>query len=189
MGKRGSGKTTLSRKLQFFPRIVIFDRLHEYTSDEGKIVKTFSEFADAIRDTVESSSFKIIFQFDIEQDNHSEVFNQALKLLYYRGSVAIVIEEVWNFASPHFLPKWFEELLLTGRHRGCALITTSQRPAAIHKTILSQSHHIFCGTLHERNDLRYLSEIMGESVDQLPKLGVFRFLWFRPGQPNKVISN
>lgn len=190
LGKRGSGKTTLGRKIQsVYPRLVIFDRLHEYECEENEEVETFDAFAEKIKWSLDQEQFKIVFRFDIEADNHDEVFNHALRVLYYRGSCCVVVEEVHNFASTHFLPQWFREILLTGRHRELSLILTSQRPAEIHKTLLSQSAHIFCGSMHESNDLRYLSSFMGDDAEKLPHLPQFRFLHFRPGEPSQEISN
>jgi hypothetical protein len=193
LGKRGSGKTTLSRKIQSaFPRTVIFDRLHEYEFKKSNFdceVSSFEEFAQAVKWSVSKERFRIVFRFDIESTNHDALFNETMRVLYYRGSVCAVVEEVWNFANPHYLPKWFNEWLLTGRHRRNGLITTSQRPATIHKTILSQSHHIFCGQLHEKNDIDYLEDVLGEAAGQLPTVGNFKFLHYRPGLSTRIISN
>ena len=193
LGKRGSGKTTLSRKVQqVYPRLVIFDRLHEYATEKSEgfaEVTTFGGFANALTWSLDKTRFKIIYRFNIEADSHDEEFNQAMRILYYRGSVCAVVDEVWNFANAHYLPKWLKEMALTGRHRGCSLITTSQRPAEVHKTLLSQSHHVFCGQLHEKNDIKYLSEVIGSDAEKLPSLPQFKFLHYRPGFQTSVVSN
>jgi hypothetical protein len=193
LGKRGSGKTTLSRKLQSaFPRLVIFDRLHEYQGQNSEnfwTVHTFDEYCAAILASVGKKRFTILYQFDLEQDSHAEEFNQALRILYYRGSACAVIEEVHNFATAHYLPKWFKEILLTGRHQNLALIATSQRPAELHKTLLSQCHHIFCGSLHEKNDINYLSSVLGDAADSVSSLKIGRFLHYRPGEDVQIVTN
>lgn len=191
LGKRGSGKSTLGKYIQrVFPRVVVFDRLHEYSGDKSAIyVSTWEEFSEAIRATAAAARFKIVYQFDIEATNDDAVFNEAMRILYYRGSICVVIEEVHVFASAHYLPQWLREALLTGRHRKMALIATSQRPAELHKTLLSQSHHIFSGTLHEKNDVNYLASVMGEAAFSLSQLKPFHFLHFRPGEKTQVIRS
>lgn len=195
LGKRGSGKTTLSRKIQkhsAFQRLIIFDRLGEYSDEKGenvKICETVPDFGAALKEFLKKPKFTLIFQFDIEATNHDEDFNQLMRALYYLGNFCIVIDEVHNFASTHFLPQWLREVLLTGRHRKLALIGTSQRPAEVHKTLLSQCHHIFAGTLHEKNDVDYLSKVMGPEAERLSKLKPYHFLHFRPGFPAKIVKN
>lgn len=197
LGKRGSGKSTLAKKIQsIYPRVVIFDRLQEYPKESGANfhdVSTFEGFGAAVQHCVSLQKFKIIFRFDVEATNHDAVFNEALRVLYYMGKecggLCIVVEEAHNFASRHFLPQWFKECILTGRHKGLSIITTSQRPAEIHKTLLSQSHHIFCGMLHEKNDIAYLQSVMGDDALKLSQLRQFNFLHYSPGEKSKIVSN
>ncbi|MCM2278322.1 MAG: hypothetical protein NDJ89_09625 [Oligoflexia bacterium] len=202
LGKRGSGKTTLARKIQrdrAFPRLVIFDRLREYSNERGPgvhFVSTFDGFGRAIRETMDAPAFKLIFQFDIEADNHDDVFNEALRVCYMRqracrwqSSLCLVIDEVHNFASPHFIPKWLKECLLTGRHENIGLISCSQRPANVNKNILSQSHHIFCSNFNEANDFNYLKEFMGSHAAQLRTLRQYQFLHFRDQNPPQIVTS
>ncbi len=193
LGRRGSGKTSLSRWIQtVYPRVVIFDRLNEYPEEHGPgkwTVRTFDEFCEAVKGSHGLKRFKILFQFDIEEDNHSAVFDEAMRVIYYRGDLCVVVEEVHHFATAHHLPKWLKEVLLTGRHRALALIATSQRPAEVHKTLLSQCHHIFCGTLNEANDVKYLASVMGSAARRVAALKPFQFVHFRPGEPVSIIKS
>jgi DNA helicase HerA-like ATPase len=80
-------------------------------------------------------------------------------------------------------------MILTGRHRKNAVIVTSQRPAEVAKTLLSQSSHIFAGCFFEKNDMDYLASAVGSEVNRLPSLPIGHFLWFRPGKEAKIIQN
>lgn len=204
LGKRGSGKTTLARKiLRTFPRAVIFDRLREFSPNDKDMkaqknihfVNTFSEFGRAVKATMPCSTFRVIFQFGVEADNHDETFNQALFLVYKRAdfcefqtSAVVYIDEVHNFATPHFVPKWFKEILLTGRHQNLGLIACSQRPANVHKDILAQSHHIFCSAINEANDLNYLKGTIGSAAERLAGLKQFQFLHIRDGAAPSIVG-
>lgn len=205
LGKRGSGKTTLARKLlRCFPRAVIFDRLGEFSDTSPdirrfknvRVVTSFQGFGQAIKDTLNLSTFRIIFRFNVEADNHDETFNQALALVYKRKSFCefqtscmVYVDEVHNFATAHFVPKWFKEILLTGRHQNLGLIACSQRPANVHKDILAQSHHIFCSVINEANDLNYLKGTIGSAAEQLAGLKQYHFLHIRDGAPPQVVKN
>lgn len=198
LGKRGSGKTTLARKIQrCYPRLIIFDRLREYANETGvnvHQVSTFSGFAAAIRETLPLAQFKIVFSFNVDADNHDSLFNHALELIYKRSDctefhspVMVVIDEIHNFATPHFVPKWLKECLLTGRHQDLGIICCSQRPASVHKDILSQSHHKFCAQISETNDLLYIGKALGVEAETLRKLPQYHFLWVRDNAKPVVI--
>jgi hypothetical protein len=193
LGKRGCGKSTLCRKIQSaYPRVLVFDRLREYrepASEHSATIETLEQLRRVLTWSQNRKHFRIIFQFGVRETNHSAIFNEALFMAYQRGSICVVIEEVWNFAKPTWLPSSLEEMLFTGRHRGITLITTSQRAGRVNKSLLSQSHHTLCGFVHERNDLQYLAEELGADVEKLPHLKKGDFLWRRDGAPTVVISN
>ena len=191
LGRRGCGKSFLAKNIQkIHPRRIIFDTVNEYSKDSNNsVVYNFNEFADAILRNEDRNEFEIIFQFDPEEDNPELIFDQALKVLYYRRDVLIVIEEVQTFSSPHYLGKWLRNCLLKGRHQNLALLFTTQRPGELHKTILSQCSHIFAGQIHETNDLNYISKFIGVNSEKLINLKKEYFLLFSPGEEIKLVHN
>lgn len=192
LGKRGSGKSTLAWEIaKIYPRLVVFDILGEHDENNfEKVVYGFDEFSQAILATEHKSAFRILYRFDIESDAHDEEFNHSMRILYYRGQVAILIEEVWNFGTKAFLPKWLKQAYLTGRHQGIAMLTTSQRPASVHKDILAQTNNFFSGIMFESNDIRYLAEFLGKNnAENLRTIPEFHFLHYIPGQNPKIVKN
>lgn len=182
LGRRGSGKSYLARRIQSaYPRKVIFDPLSEYSDSDGIICHSFEEFSKAVLETENEKKFTLVYQFDIECEDHSSEFNQALRVLWHRGNVLIVCEEIQMLASAHYLPMWLRNQLLTGRHRNNGLLFTTQRPGECHKTIISQSNHVFCGSLHERNDVDYVRAVLGDDAFKLADFPERHFLYFRPG--------
>jgi len=189
MGRRGCGKSYLAQKVQsVWPRRIILDTLGEY--EEGEIVYSFHEFAEKLIQLKSSSTqnFALIYKFDPESDMSEEEFNEVMRLSYYFGNVQIVLEEVQNFSSPHVLPKWLKNCLLTGRHQNISVLATTQRPGELNKTILSQCAHIFVGQINEGNDLKYISAFLNQDAKKLVSLPERRFLYFGP-EGVKEISN
>lgn len=191
LGRRGSGKSYLCKKIQtLYPRCIIFDTLHEYNdSDVDIMCYDFEDFSKAVISTKNKSKFRICFQFEIGQDN-TDIFNECLKLIYHRGSVCVVIEEVQNFSETHAygLTTWLKESLLTGRHRDIAIITTTQRAGQLHSAILSQSNHIFTGNLQGKSDLQNLSNTVGIDINIIKSLKEHTFIWHNL-KFTKIVTN
>lgn len=182
LGRRGSGKSYIARRIsEAYPRKVIFDSLGEYGDTDGIVCHSFDEFSERLIENANSPSFTLIYQFNPEEENNVDEFNQALRVLWYKGNVFIVIEEIQIFASTHNMCMWLKNALLTGRHRNIGLFFTTQRPGECHKTIISQANHVFCGSLHEKNDIDYARSVLGEKAYDLVALPDREFLYFRPG--------
>ena len=170
---------------------MVFDPLSEHDEKNfDTIVYGFDGFSEAILKSERKSRFRILYRFDIESDSHDDEFNQAMRVLYYCGNLCVYVEEAWRFSSKGFLPKWFRESFLTGRHRKLAVIVTTQRPASLHKDILAQTNQFFSGVMFESNDVKYLAEFLGkENAESLRSLPPFQFLHYRPGQKATIIKN
>lgn len=176
MGRRGCGKSFLAKKVQeLFPRKIVIDSLNEYT--EGNIVSNFDQFTQKLLEFKERDSFTLVYQFSPESPVSDEEFNQIMRVSYYFENVQVVIEEIQLYSSPHYLPHWLKNSLLTGRHKGMSLLFTTQRPGELNKTILSQCSHIFCGQIIEGNDLRYISSFLNEDAERLSSIPKRKFLY------------
>lgn len=190
MGRRGCGKSYLAKRLQeLWPKRVIIDSLNEYK--DGDKVKTFKDFCEKLIEfkNTKAKSFVLVFQFNPEEELNEETFNQILRVCYYFGNIQIVIEEVQLYASPHRLPHWLKQCLLTGRHKGLSLLFTTQRPGELNKTILSQCAHIFCGQIVEGNDLRYIASFLNQDAQRLSSLPERRFIYFSDDGIKEISNN
>ncbi len=182
LGRSGSGKSYIARRISAaYPRKVIFDTLGEYSSSDGIVCHDFHQFCEEILKTEHSEKFTIIYQFDVESSHETDEFNEALRVLWYRGNVFVLVEEIQNFATPHSIPHWVKKCLFTGRHRNLALGFTTQRPGECHKSVISQANHVFFGSLHEKNDLEYCKSVLGNRCFLLSTLPPQTFFYFRPG--------
>ncbi len=189
MGQRRCGKSHLTQNIQkLWPRKIVIDTLGEYS--DGEIVYSFHDFADTMTrlHSMKQNNFTVNYQFDPESDSSLEEFDHILRLAYYFGNVQVTIDEIQLFSTPHSMPKWLTNCLLRGRHRNVSLIMTTQRPALLNKTIVSQCAHIFVGRTVEPNDLKYVSGFLGNQAERLIDIPERRFLYFHNGQV-KEISN
>lgn len=179
MGRRGCGKSTLTKKLlEAYPRKIVIDSLHEY--EEGEIVYSFEEFGKAVSliGKNQPKHFTLVLRIPHDGYESEETVNQVCRIAFELGDVMLVIEEVWLFSNPHKIPDQFKNCLLLGRHQNLAMFFTSQRPGETHKTIISQCNHIFAGQIHEKNDLTYVKSFLGNRVDELSSIPVHSFLYF-----------
>lgn len=190
MGRRGSGKSFLGGVVQnAYPRKIIIDPMGEYDETKlgssARIVETFEDFGRVLLEAKGGGNkvFTIVFRFSPETRDNQETFDEICRVCWYCGGVLVIIEEIQIFSTPHFLPHWLSQLLFTGRHQGVGLIFTTQRPGACHKSIISQANHIFCGSIHERNDIQYVASVVGrDEAMKLSQLPPRKFLYFQPGE-------
>lgn len=196
MGRSGCGKSYLAKRIQtIYPRRVIIDTVCEYTDRSGApiysgaiVVHDFNDFLEELIKLETIKKFELIFQFDVENKLSVEEFDEICRVCYYFGNIQLVVEEVQIHATPHQLPHWLRNLLLSGRHQNVSIMFTSQRPGEINKTIVSQCSQIFCGSLIEGNDLKYVSNFLNQSTKLLTELPDRQFLWRSP-KGVKLIHN
>lgn len=176
-GMTGSGKSVLCRQLQgYFKNVIVFDTLYEYQDHEGVIFKDFNSFAHYLISTQHQDIIpKLIIRFNPDIDENNEI-NNYLKMIYFRGDCTVVLEEVQNYASVYKIPKYLKQIALTGRHKKVNFITTTQRIAEIHKSLLSQAHHVFSGFTDNSLDLKTLNE-NGFSIDLIEQVNQYEFIW------------
>lgn len=194
-GRSGCGKSTLQTAItSCYPRLIVIDRMREHSSGDF-ITSNFEDYARFLTQMIQTNQprFKLVYQFDIEclTDQQEMFFEQALRLAYRYGQVTgnnlcLSVEEVQFFAPPTYIPHWLKECVLTGRHANLAVVVSSQRPAAVHKDLVSQSSHLYVGQLFEMRDMEYLRHTIGEAAFQAKELPQGEFLHYSLGQVRRV---
>lgn len=194
-GKRGFGKSTLSKKIQrAMPRVVVVDLMHEYPVDKNSPIefeaKSLPELAKILMaiERHELKRFRVIFRWPVSQEMEPEQLNKLFHLIYEFGDVSLVLEEIHHYMSREHMPLWLKNLVLLGRHKNVGIIATSQRPAEVSKTFVSQCIHVFVGRMFEKNDVKYFLGSLGVTESQLRNLEKFHFLRFLNGELQGKIS-
>lgn len=189
LGTRGTGKSTLARNISgMWPRSIVIDPVSDWT--DGEVIYSFENLAHRLIELKkeDANKFRIIFRFNPDQENKETIFNEILRLAFHFKNLQVVIDEIQLFSTPHFLPNYLKNLLFIGRHNGISLVCITQRPGQLNKSILAQSFHVFVGQLHEKNDLRAISDFVNISQEKIINLPKFNFFHFSPGENIKIIN-
>ncbi|MFZ4846736.1 ATP-binding protein [Enterococcus casseliflavus] len=160
----------------------LLHRIESRVNDFSKVFKIVPGDKEIFSDTVNVVSFKnvnqdmkmlipmviakVTYEMNREQNsNRDRIFN-------------LIIDEAHNIlsdSSSRESEKWkdyrlevFEEIIKEGRKFGYFLTVSSQRPADISATIVSQVHNYFIHRLVNDNDLRLLDRTMS-SLDSVSK--------------------
>jgi DNA helicase HerA-like ATPase len=202
-GQRGSGKSTLGRRLaEIYPHLVVFDPLGEWKSE--KVFSSFDEFRRLWLAHYADSEFTLVFHRKPGMDLEfaASEFSRCVSAVYSTGfeqrkldgelpashGLCLVLEEVQFLAPLHALDPWLAESVFTGRHAGLAIIASTQRPASVHKSLVSQASNVFVGRLFEYRDVRYLEDCIGEIARRASSLPLFKFIWVKPGEGAELVS-
>ena len=90
----------------------------------------------------------------------------------------LVLEESHEYTTKHsILSKWLEWTIRVGRNYGRTYIAVSQRPADLHNSILSNSHHIISFRLTLPRDIRFMREWLGDDAYKLKTIPKYHYLY------------
>ena len=198
-GQRGSGKSEMGKAVaSLYPRLIVIDILREWKKSDGVdfITDKFDAAANFLHEKIGQKKFRMVMQFDIDTDSDTQkaTFNALLRLIYKRGiltgeNVCLLIEEVQFFCSPASIEEWLFKSITVGRHAHLAMIMSSQRPAQVHKAVVSQAKNLFIGQLFEFRDIEYLRQTVGAVADQVPELEKYKFILNIVGEKHPILTD
>ncbi len=168
VGKTGSGKTTLAKKMLYpmYNRRVYWDIKH-MNSDLlscSSLATTPQELAASFKNGKQS----ILYQ---PRDIHSYDFNQVCEIIYNLGNCALFVDEAFKVCSPAWIEPWHEQIMTLGRERNVGIINLTQRPRRCHNTVISEAEHFFVFRLQLDTDIQKVKEILpSEYVKQVSSL-------------------
>ena len=170
LGKRGSGKTTLTKSLieGYNKNIIIWDFIGEY---KGAVIKTFDSFCWYISQRIiDEKRINIILRLPIED------FDAVCGVIYIIGKMLFVIEEIDSVSSAFYVPKGLGYLIRYGRHREVSMIATSRRPADVPRLLTSQANTLYCFRFIEPRDLDYLKQYANINIAELQGLNDYKYI-------------
>ena len=173
-GKTRSGKSVFAKSLlHMYPRILLHDRKHEHA--EFMRTHHFTPVRDPneLLLAIQKNKRRILYQ---PADPSVEDFNEVCRIVYNTGNICIMVDEASSYVTASQIPFWFSEILRLGGLRGIGAIIITQRPRAIHNTVISESEFIFAFRLHLKTDRDKLREVIGEEVEALRQMPYYHFL-------------
>lgn len=170
LGKRGSGKTTLTKKIisEYEKDLIIWDFIGEY---KGVVIKTFDDFCWYMaKRKVENKRINAILRLPIED------FDGVCGVICAVKDVLFVIEEVDSVSSASYVSKGLGFMIRYGRHWGISMMATSRRPADIPRLLTSQTNTLYCFRFIEPRDLDYLRQYASVGIEELQNLGEYEYV-------------
>lgn len=190
-GKRGSGKTTLARRIlseQFSStRLLAWDPIRQY-DDVGVSVRYTSDLFKALG-LDQKMRFRpenrVVFQPKLASFEASEVFfAYALAAKNY----FLVIEEADQIATTNRIGARHASFLNVGRHSNLGGIEITRKLNRLNTLPSSQATHIFLFRTFMPADLKYLSELIPpDALEMVSKLERYACLYFNPDTEEKLV--
>lgn len=173
-GLKGAGKTTLIRQrlLPAHSRCLIVDPQREYGGAAVE-VGSLNAWADYVERT--SGRWRVaLFNVDLEDQ-----FDDLCAAAWSVGNMLLVVEEVDRFCDPSYISDDFFRIVNYGRHAPAGpvdFLASSRRPADVNRTLTANAYEVYCFTINEPRDVKYLRDLVGESyADGLQSLPPHRY--------------
>ncbi len=176
IGRKGSGKSTKLRELlRYCPRWVAFDPMRDHGDlAAGNVFESIGALARFLAWSRNQPAFAGVY---VPQDDPAEEIEEASRLVYARGDLCLVCEEVPLYTQAGYVPPLFGRLIRTGRHRHLDIAWTAQRAAEVPKTLTSLTDVWVLFSQTEPKDLAALAERCGRDVaDKVAALGPHEFV-------------
>jgi hypothetical protein len=177
VGRKGSGKSTrVQVLLRYCPRFVVFDVMGEHAKENGNRLETTRQLSEFLRWSRQQPAFAATFVPSGELDEEIE---EVARLIYARGELCFVCEEVPLYTQAGYMPPLFGKLIRTGRHQQIDIVWTAQRAAEVPRTVTSLTDQWVLFSQTEPRDLSALADRCGREVaDRVVGLGLHDyFLW------------
>ncbi len=177
VGRKGSGKSTRVRELlRYCPRFVVFDPMGEHAQGNRNRFESPAKLGQFLNWARDQQTFAGVYVPAGELDEEIE---EVSRLVYKRGSLCFVCEEVPLYSQPGYMPTIFGKLIRTGRHRRIDICWSAQRAAEAPKTLTSLTDLWVLFSQTEPRDLDALADRCGrEMAERVAGLGLHDyFLW------------
>jgi len=154
-GKNGTGKSYwIQHQLDKLTSFLIYDPKHDDLYDQVDAVLVTN--SDELQQAWAAGKKRVVYRpFEITD----EEFNLICKLIYYKGNMVLIIDEMAFHVSSSSITKWHSICMRLGRKKGVGVWNWTQRTrTCLHNTILSETDHIVCFKLMLKTDRQKLAE-------------------------------
>jgi hypothetical protein len=177
VGRKGTGKSSRVREmLRYCPRFAVFDVMAEHAANNGNRLESTAELVRFLKWSRQQPTFA---GFYVASGDLAEEIEEVARLVYARGHLCFVCEEVPLYTQAGYMPPLFGKLIRTGRHQSIDVCWTAQRAAEVPKTLTALTDVWILFSQTEPRDLTALADRCGRDVaDRVAGLGLHDyFIW------------
>ncbi len=185
-GKTGSGKTVLVKKL-LYPQYVCRKIFHDIKIENNDIPHTaLCRTPQELNKAITEKHFKILYQ---PKDLDPKDFNHVCKIVFDHGNTLLYVDEAATICTPSQIEEWHFQLLIRGRSRGIGLIHASQRPRAVHNTLISEAEHHFIFRLQLKTDRDKLKQALTDDIiNQIGNLPIYHCIYSNLYEQTQILK-
>lgn len=173
IGATGSGKSTRIKaeidRLQL-RRLIVIDTMREY---DGMPAYTR---IDQLAQAVQAPEFAVRFLPSDDPSIARAQFDLVCRLAMAAKRCGLLAEELSAFVRANGGGPGWTAVMTRGRHAELSLFGTSQRPALIDKTALSQATRLYCGNLEFPDDVAVMAKMLGVRPEEIQGLGPWDYI-------------
>lgn len=172
-GKKGSGKTTLIRKLEVkCRRSLVCDPEAKWPPARAKVIygaRELLKYARAHQLQDPARPFRIIYRDDVDA---MQLAGPGLAFVLRRCT--LTIDELAWLCNSRQLPTYLRRILQFGRERQINLMGTTREPQEVHDLLFSQADEVVFFRTDPGNGLDRIRRRYGPLADELPGLASFK---------------
>ena len=176
-GMTGSGKSTLTKKLSLglkLGTLIVLDIKHDITLKNAVIVHKVDY---AVFDRILKSKKNLIVRCAPTRENYDLIATYV----YLRGNLVLWVDESSEVMAEAGFSQAFKLLLTAGRSRHAVVWFSSQRPAIVSNTAISQASHYFVFALLLLTDKKAICGNIPLSVDDFKQLETYECFHYQIG--------
>lgn len=182
VGKTGYGKSYYVKKeiIPCLNRYVIFDlindRVEPYSELADIVFTDIYAYRDYMIEHLNSDILKVVVRFESVSE-----YEYCLEIAHFAEHTAVIIEEMWNFASPHYYTPMLENLIRFGRHTSTTIVGISHRLGDMGALLINNADAIVAFNLTDRNDINRFAELSyvgAAGAEKIANLKPFNHLLF-----------
>jgi len=178
LGRKGSGKTYLARRLMADKRrLIVYDPIRQL-GDLGVVVHDPVALIAYIRQNCHRN-FRVVYQPQVNIRDNGVMFAEfqnVLEMAYYTKNVYLFLDEIFLYIPRTINPTIIDNLITAGRHSQISFITTTIRYTDTSRKLTSQADVMICFQTQEPADIKYLKDIYGDAAEKLKTLPPYHYL-------------
>lgn len=181
VGASGSGKSLRIKQLltrEKPRRLVVWDWRGEYALSGANVTTCPAELAAAMRKAGRNGRALLVYRpRKLSDEGVAREFDAVCRLVQAWGSCCYVVEEISNVTRASWAPRAWKNICTEGRHDALIVMATTQSPALVDKTFLTNATTVFCGALGWPEHRKVMANVMDMGAQSIADLGPLQ--WYR----------